>query len=107
MLCYKLDNYIIDQNSDLGVPNPSHEDDLVHTCLIERTVHLQDKGDLVDHRRRRDLDTLILRQHFTNNVHNLALRGPLILSLHRTTTRRQKSHPRQQFSDVSHLISSF
>ena len=76
MVCCKLHNYIIDQNSDLEVPNPSHEDDQGHTCRPDRTVHLQDECDLVDYRRRRDLDTSILRQHFTNNIHNLALRRP-------------------------------
>ena len=98
MVYCKLQNYIIDQNSDLEVPNPSHEDDLGHTCGSDRTVHIQDECDLLNHRRRRDLDTSILRQHFINNIHNLALRRSYIMSLHGTTTWRQKTHPRQEYS---------
>ena len=40
MVCFKLHNFIIDQNGDLEVPNPSHEDDQSHLCRPERVVHV-------------------------------------------------------------------
>ena len=109
MVCFKLHNFIMDQNSDLEVPNPSHADDHSHVGPPERVVHFQEEYDMVeqDHRRRRDLDTSRVREDFTTNIRNLALKRPKIRSVYRTTYLHQKNRPRQDYSCIYQLAALF
>jgi hypothetical protein len=77
MVCMKLHNFIIDRES-LAVPDPSEFDAVSDVTLEVACVLFRDEADTdySSHRRRRDVESSKLREHFTEEIKYARLRRP-------------------------------
>jgi len=77
-ICCKLQNYIIDNCTNLDVPEQSGVDTDTVSEPQDQTIHLQDTCDthIEQHRRRRDLESSVTRDELTEHIRVNGFRRP-------------------------------